>query len=195
MPADAIFAEPTTITGSIGVAVAFPTAENALEHIGVNLDGVTTSRHAGWSLALPVDEELDAMFSRWASSAYRRFVEVVAVSRARDTDYIRSIAGGRVWLAPEALELGLIDQLGTMEDAIAHAAAMAELDSYRVDYVVKPPSYTIALLQRFSIAVGQSQARSFNLFADSAARLMETLENLSQPRATVMCTVCSVELL
>jgi protease-4 len=194
-PADTIFAEPTTITGSIGVAVAFPTVENALEQIGVNIDGVTTSRHAGWSLALPVDEELDALFARWASGAYRRFIEVVAVSRERDTEYIRSIAGGRVWLAPEALEIGLIDQLGTMEDAIEHAAALAELESYRVDYVVKPPSYTMALLQRFAINVGRSQAQSFNLFADSAARLMETLDNLSQPRATVMCTVCSVELL
>jgi protease-4 len=194
-PADAIFAEPTTITGSIGVAVAFPTVENALDHIGVHLDGVTTSQHAGWNLARPVDEKLDAIFARWASSAYQRFVNVVADSRGMDAEYIRSIAGGRVWLAPKALELGLIDQLGTMEDAIEYAAALAELESFRVNYVVKPVSPAMELLRRFSITAGQSHAGSFNLFYASASRLMETLNNLGQPRATVMCTVCSVELL
>ncbi len=194
-PAEAIFAEPTTITGSIGVAVAFPTIENTLDHIGVKLDGVTTSRHAGWNPGRPVDESLDAIFARWASSAYERFIEVVAASRGRDSEYIRSIAGGRVWLAPKALELGLIDQLGTMEDAVVHAARLAELDDYRVHYTVQPMSPAIELLRRFSITAGQSHARSINLFAASATRLMETLDNLSQPRATVMCTVCSVELL
>ncbi len=194
-PANAIFAEPTTITGSIGVAVAFPTVENALDHIGVNLDGVATSQHAGWNPGRPVDEKLDAMFARWASSAYQRFVDVVAQSRGKEPEYIRSIAGGRVWLAPSALELGLIDQLGTMEDAIKYAAALAELENYRVDYVVKPLSPSIALLRQFWITAGGSHARSFNLFADSASRLMETLDNLSQPQATVMCTICSVEIL
>lgn len=194
-PAETIFAEPTTITGSIGVAVAFPTVENVLDQIGVTLDGVTTSEHAGWNLGRPVDERLDAIFARWASSAYQRFVNVVADSRGREPDYIRSIAGGRVWLAPAALELGLIDKLGTMEDAIEYAAARAELENYRVNYVVKPVSPAVQLLRRLSITAADSHARSFNLFAESASRLMETLDNLNQPQATVMCTVCSVELL
>jgi protease-4 len=194
-PADAIFAEPTTITGSIGVAVAFPTIENALDHIGIKLDGVTTSANAGWNLARPVDEKLDALFARWASSSYQRFINVVAQSRGKEPDYIRSIAGGRVWLAPSALERGLIDQLGTMEDAIEHAAAQAELEDYRVSYVVKPVSPAMVLLRRFAITTGNVTHGSFNLFAAKAARLMETLDNISQPQATVMCTVCSVELL
>ena len=194
-PAETIFAEPTTITGSIGVAIAFPTLENVLDHIGVTLDGVTTSQHAGWNLGRPVDDKLDAIFARWASSAYQRFVNVVADSRGKESDYIRSIAGGRVWLAPAALELGLIDKLGTMEDAIEYAAARAELQSYRVNYVVKPVSPAVEFLRRLSITAADSHARSFNLFAQSAARLMETMDDLSQPRATVMCTVCSVELL
>ena len=194
-PADVIFAEPTTITGSIGVAVAFPTIENALDHIGIKLDGVTTSANAGWNLARPVDEKLDALFARWASSSYQRFINVVAQSRGKEPDYIRSIAGGRVWLAPSALERGLIDQLGTMEDAIEYAAAQAELEDYRVSYVVKPVSPAMALLRRFAIATGNVTHGSFNLFAAQAARLMDTLDNISQPQATIMCTVCSVELL
>jgi protease-4 len=194
-PANTIFAEPTTITGSIGVAVAFPTFEGTLDHIGISLDGVTTSEHAGWTVARPVDKELDAKFARWASSAYQRFVDVVADSRDRDPEYIRSIAGGRVWLAPKALELGLIDQLGTMEDAIEFAAALAELESYRIHYVLKPESPAVKLLRQFSITAGPSHARPFNLFAHSASRLMEGLDDLSQPQATVICTDCSLELL
>jgi len=194
-PAAAIFAEPTTITGSIGVAVAFPTIENVLDHIGINLDGVTTSVNAGWGLGRPVDEKLDALFARWASSSYERFINVVAQSREREPDYIRSIAGGRVWLAPSALELGLVDQLGTMEDAIEYAAIQAELEDYRVSYVTKPISPTMALLRRFSIATSNVSQGPFNLYAAKAARLMDTLDNISQPQATVMCTVCSVEML
>jgi protease-4 len=194
-PADAIFAEPTTITGSIGVAVAFPTIENSLDHVGISLDGVTTSEHAGWNPALPVNEKLDAIFARWASSAYQRFIDIVAESRDKDTAYIRSIAGGRVWLAPEALELGLVDRLGTMDDAIEYAAGLAELESYQVNYVEKPLSPAIEFLRRFSLLQGSSSSQTLNLFAASASRLMETLENLSQPRATVLCTICSVELL
>ncbi len=194
-PADAIFAEPTTITGSIGVAVAFPTLEKSLDHIGVSLDGVTTSEHAGWNPALPVNEKLDAIFARWASSAYERFIAIVAESRDRDAAYIRSVAGGRVWLAPEALELGLVDRLGTMDDAIEYAAGLAELERYEVNYLEKPLSPTMELLRRFSLVADSSGSRTLNLFAASASRLMETLEDLSQPRATVLCTLCSVELL
>ena len=100
-----------------------------------------------------------------------------------------------MWLAPKALELGLIDQLGTMEDAIEFAAALAELESYRIHYVLKPESPAVKLLRQFSITAGPSHARPFNLFAHSASRLMEGLDDLSQPQATVICTDCSLELL
>jgi protease-4 len=187
-PADRIFAEPTTITGSIGVAVAFPTLENLFDYVGVHFDGVTTSEHAGWGINRPVNEKLDALFARWASAAYERFVQTVADSRGRDPDYIRSIAGGRVWLAPAALELGLIDELGTMEDAIAHAAEAAGLADYRVDYVVKPISPAFALLRQFDLRIGIDQR--LGSFAQQVMRSFQTLEGLSQPRATVMCTLC-----
>ena len=106
-PADSIFAEPTTITGSIGVAIAFPTLENAFDHVGINFDGVTTSEYAGWNLNQGINEKLDAVFARFASTAYNRFIDVVASSRNKEPEYIRSIAGGRVWIGSRAQELGL----------------------------------------------------------------------------------------
>ena len=189
-PAQRIFAEPTTITGSIGVAVAFPTLENLFDHIGVHFDGVTTSEHAGWSINRPVNEKLDVLFARWASSAYQRFVDTVAESRGRDADYIRSIAGGRVWLAPDALERGLIDELGTMEDAIAFAAEAAGIDDYRVNYVVKPISPAFALLRQFDLSVGSAIDGNLTTAAEQIVNAMQGLKGLNAPRATVMCTEC-----
>lgn len=194
-PAETIFAEPTTITGSIGVAIAFPTLENVFDYIGVNFDGVTTSEHAGWGVNQAVDAKLDAVFARWASSAYQRFIDTVANSREKDPEYIRSIAGGRVWLAPRALELGLIDELGTLEDAIAFAAARTKLDGYRVNYVVKEVSPAVALLKAFSLGTTVGTHGSYNLFSDRVAKLLAELEDLSQPRATLLCSRCLVEIL
>ena len=189
-PAQRIFAEPTTITGSIGVAVAFPTLENLFDYIGVHFDGVTTSEHAGWSINRPVNEKLDALFARWASSAYERFVDTVAESRDKDADYIRSIAGGRVWLAPDALARGLIDELGTMEDAIAYAAEAAGIDDYRVNYVTKPISPAFALLRQFDLSVSTAVDGNLTTAAEHIVNAMQDLEGLNAPRATVMCTVC-----
>ena len=194
-PGDRIFAEPNTITGSIGVAVVFPTIENTLDYIGVNPDGVTTSKHAAWGPHLPVDEQLDAIFARWASDAYEHFIDTVAASRSREEDYIRSIAGGRVWLAPKALELGLIDELGTLEQAIAYAASQAGVEDYRVDYVTKPAPPAVAFLRQFSASVGIGPGSSYQTFVARVQSLFELFEDLSEPKATVMCAECMVEVL
>jgi len=193
-PADVIYAEPTTITGSIGVAVAFPTLENLFDHAGIHFDGVRTSEYAGWSLNRPIDEELDAIFARWASSAYTRFISLVAESRSREPEYIRSIAGGRIWIGSRALELGLVDALGSLEEAIADAAARAALEEYQVDYVTRKPSPLMALLQRLSggLAVADS---SYGSFARRVSRLMSLVDNIDRPTATVMCKDCMVEVL
>ncbi len=194
-PADAIYAEPTTITGSIGVAVAFPTFENSFEHIGVNFDGVTTSDNAGWSPVLPVNETLDSYFARWAGTAYERFLSTVATDRDKELEYIRSIAGGRVWVGSRALDLGLVDAMGNMEQTIAAAANRAGLADYRVDYVVKEPPPYLALLRAFRQGASLDISSSYRAFGAQVARLIGLLEGINKPTATVMCTECMVELL
>lgn len=193
-PADSIYAEPTTITGSIGVAIAFPTLENVFDYAGIHFDGVTTSEFAGWGINQGVDARLDAIFARWASSAYRRFIDLVAASRGKDHDYVRSIAGGRVWIGGKARELGLVDELGTMEDAIASAAGRAGLVDYRVNYVVKEPSPALVLLRRFMAGMTGDLEAPLGAFAQRVSRLLAIVKDISQPKATVMCTRCMVEM-
>ena len=124
-PADYIFAEPTTITGSIGVAIAIPTLENAMDYIGVNFDGVVTSKHGGWDLTQAINDDLDKIFAAWGADAYDRFVNFVADSRSQSYEEINKIAGGRVWIATSAEEIGLVDEIGNVDDAIAYAAKMS----------------------------------------------------------------------
>ena len=140
-------------------------------------------------------EKLDAIFARWAGSAYQRFIGVVASGRDKEPDYIRSIAGGRVWLAEAAQERGLVDDIGSIDQALEAAAEMAGLEAYRVDYVTPQPSRAAQLLQRFAIgALGVDGDLREHSFARRLARLMEELEGISEPQATVLCAHCMIDL-
>ena len=194
-PANTIFAEPHTITGSIGVAVTIPTLENVFDWAGVNFDGVQTGEHAGWSPALAMNEKLDSMFSKWASGAYQHFVSLVAKSREREIDYIKSIAGGRVWLAPKALEIGLIDNIGGITEAIDFAAKTAQLDDYSVDYVVPEVSPLIAILEQLPINIIKHEDNFWSSFAKRFEAAMGDLNTFSSPKATVTCSQCLIEIL
>lgn len=134
--ADEIWATPATITGSIGVFAAFPTFEGLLARLGVHTDGVGTTTLAG-SLRVdrPLDPELKAALDAGVGNAYQTFLSVVAEGRGMPVDAVAAVAEGRVWSAADALEAGLVDHLGGLAEAIASAAAIAELEDYSVDYV------------------------------------------------------------
>ena len=194
-PADYIFAEPTTITGSIGVAVAIPTLENVMDYVGVNFDGVVTSKHGGWDPTQVIDEDLDKIFAGWAAGAYDRFINFVAESRSQSYEDIKKIAGGRVWIATSAKEIGLVDEIGGIDDAIAYAANMAELEDYQVEYYGKklsPEELLIKeLLENFDVSLGEPKVLSaINGLAD----FYETMTNIQEPKALLTCKDCLVEL-
>jgi len=194
-PADYIFAEPTTITGSIGVAIALPTLENVMDYVGVNFDGVVTSKHGGWDPTQAIDEDLDKIFAAWGAGAYDRFVNFVADSRSQSYEDIKKIAGGRVWIATSAKEIGLVDEIGGIDDAIAYAANMAELEDYQVEYYgqkLSPEELIIKeLLENFDVSVSEPKAMSaLNGIAD----LYETLTEIQQPKALLTCQICMVDL-
>ena len=175
-PADYIFAEPTTITGSIGVAIALPTLENAMDYIGVNFDGVVTSKHGGWDPTQAIDEDLDKIFASWGADAYDRFVNFVADSRSQSYEDIKAIAGGRVWIATSAKEIGLVDEIGGIDDAIAYAVNLTELEDYQVEYYgqeLSPEELILReLLENFDVSLGEPKVLSaLNGLAD----LYETL--------------------
>ena len=194
-PADYIFAEPTTITGSIGVAIALPTLENAMDYIGVNFDGVVTSKHGGWDPTQPIDEDLDKIFAGWGADAYDRFVSFVAESRSQSYEDIKAIAGGRVWIATTAKEIGLVDKIGGIDDAITYAANMAELKNYQVEYYgeeLSPEELILKeLLENFDVSLGEAKVLSaLNGLAD----LYETLSDIQEPKALLTCKDCLVNL-
>jgi protease-4 len=193
-PANRIFAQPTTITGSIGVAIVIPTFENSLEHIGVNSDGTATSNFAGWGLKRPIDEKLDAVFRQLGSSSYQRFIDIVSEGRQRDEAYIRSIAGGRVWSGEKALELGLVDELGGLEDAIAAAAEIAGVGDYRTEYRFREPPFSVKFIRRFMRDALVEADSPLGAFGRRVGVLFQAMEDLSRPRVSLVCNRCLVEL-
>ena len=194
-PADYIFAEPTTITGSIGVAIALPTLENAMDYIGVKFDGVVTSKHGGWDPTQAIDEDLDKIFAGWGADAYDRFVGFVAKSRSQPYEDIKAIAGGRVWIATSAKELGLIDGIGGVEDAIAYAVEMAALEDHVVKYYQKnlSPQELIVqeLLKNFDITVQGSA--SLDMLA-GLTKIYKNLVDIKSPQVLLTCELCLVDI-
>ena len=194
-PADYIFAEPTTITGSIGVAIALPTLENAMDYIGVNFDGVVTSKHGGWDPTQAIDEDLDKIFAGWGADAYDRFVNFVADSRSQSYEDIKAIAGGRVWIATSAKEIGLVDEIGGIDDAIAYAVNLTELEDYQVEYYgqeLSPEELIIReLLENFDVSIKEPKVFSaLNGLTD----LYETLTGIQQPKALLTCEDCMIDI-
>ena len=194
-PADYIFAEPTTITGSIGVAIALPTLENAMDYIGVNFDGVVTSKYGGWDPTQAIDDDLDKIFESWGADAYDRFVNFVADSRSQSYEEIKAIAGGRVWIATSAKDVGLIDEIGGIDDAIAYAASLNELEDFKVKYYgqqLSPEELILReLLENFDLSIKEPKVFSaLNGLAD----FYETLVDIQKPKALLTCKDCMIDL-
>lgn len=130
--ADSIFAHPNTITGSIGVFGVIPNMEGFFKNkLGVTFDGVNTAPHAdAGSIFKPMGEIEKSIIQEGINRIYAQFKQRVATGRKKDTAYIETIAQGRVWSGQDALAHGLIDRLGSLQDAINSAAKMAKLGDY-----------------------------------------------------------------
>jgi protease-4 len=134
-PAHEIWAEPTTITGSIGIFGFIPTFENSLAEIGVYEDGVATTATARQpSVTGGVTEEWDTVLQSSIEAGYERFLSIVAESRDMTRDEVDAVAQGRIWTGQQAFDRGLVDSIGGYDDAIAAAAERAGLEEgdYRV---------------------------------------------------------------
>jgi protease IV len=140
--ADSIFAQPNTITGSIGVFTIIPNMQNFFRNkLGVTFDGVKTAAHADAMSAIkPLSETEKRFIQTDVDSIYRTFLTRVAEGRGMSIAQVDSIAQGRVWTGEKALALGLVDRMGNMQDAIDCAARMAKLDEYAVREYPEPQS-------------------------------------------------------
>ena len=139
--ADEIWATPTTLTGSIGVFGFFPTLDQSLATLGVSTDGVGTSDVAG---SMRLDRPLMAITERAIQSSvensYARFIGLVAAGRDMETSQVESIASGRVWSGTDAQANGLVDKLGGLDQAVAAAASLSDLESYQIETIELPLS-------------------------------------------------------
>jgi protease IV len=156
MNANRIYAEPNTITGSIGIFGMFFTVPDTLAKIGVTSDGVSTSPLAGaFNITRPLDPNVGVLIQSIIDKGYRDFVGNVAKARGKDFASIDAIAQGRVWTGEQAAQRGLVDKLGGLRDAIADAAQQAKLGS---DYPVRYAERPMGTFERFVTSVGDSAA-------------------------------------
>ena len=136
LPADQIYATPTTLTGSVGVFGLYPNVDDALTAVGITNDVIRTTPYGlSSSLMVKPTDATHSLRTLMVKRYYDQFVGLVAAARDKPVEYIEELAQGRVWLGTEALQSGLIDQLGEIEAAIAKAAELAGLTEYDVEYV------------------------------------------------------------
>ena len=135
--ADYIYAEPTTLTGSIGIFGTVPNAKKLREKVGLDMDGVSTHKYAGMlstTLYNGLNNEEYALMQALVERGYELFTQRCADGRGVSQDAIKKVGEGRVWLGVDALKLGLVDELGNIDDAILKAAELAGLGEYQLTY-------------------------------------------------------------
>jgi protease-4 len=146
--ADQIWASPATITGSIGIFGAIPTFEKTLASLGVYRDGIgTTPLAAGLDLTQPLPEQLKSAIQQTITYNYDQFLQIVANGRNLEKSKVAELAQGRVYDGMTAKTLGLVDNLGSLEDAIGAAAKLANLQVFTTEYIRQPLTAKEQLLQ------------------------------------------------
>ncbi|MBU2870566.1 signal peptide peptidase SppA [Colwellia sp. E2M01] len=148
-PADLIYASPATITGSIGIFGMMMTFEDSLSKLGVYTDGVGTTDLSGFGPTQALTPGMAKLFQLSVNRGYQEFIQLVAKNRNMTEQQVDAVAQGRVWSGRKAKELGLVDELGNLDDAVLAAATLAELVEYDTLLVEKEQSPRSKILQQF----------------------------------------------
>ncbi|HCS29523.1 MAG TPA: signal peptide peptidase SppA [Spongiibacteraceae bacterium] len=196
--ADEIWATPATITGSIGIFGAFPTIEQSLAKLGITTDGIATTEIAG---GLRPDRPLNPVVKRALQSGiehgYRQFLSIVAQGRDMLPEQVDKIAQGRVWTGADAKHLGLVDQLGGLDDAVAAAANLAGMSEYRKKWVepALPPMQALVahLLESTGLKAGLAARSSLpQRWWQPLGRQIQAFLQLRDPTGLyAFCAECS----
>ena len=176
---DYIFAEPNTITGSIGVFGMIPAVQNFLKNkIGITVDQVGTNAHSDQgSLMRPLDALESERMQASIEQIYGTFTKRVADGRHLDVAFVDSIGQGRVWAGSDALQLGLVDKLGNINDAIAKAAELAQLDNYDVCYYPKQKDWFEMIFSMKDDAIDEAVRQKMGYFYPMFNDLQQVLEH------------------
>ena len=198
-PADFIYAEPSTITGSIGVFGILPSFEGTRAKLGIGADGVKTTPLSGEPDVLNgPSPEASQLLQTGVESIYRRFLGIVSQSRHKTPQQIDQIAQGRVWDGGTAHQLGLVDGFGGMDEAIAKAAELAKLGDERgVTYLDRPTSFKEQLIEMLADqekGEGSAPAEGYAFFGNGQLKLAQALADmrsvLTGPSIQVRCLEC-----
>lgn len=194
--ADEIWASPTTVTGSIGIFGLIPSFEKTLARYGVFSDGVATTPIAdGVSAMRGVTPAYGEVLQTVVEAGYEQFLSTVAKGRNMDVDAVHDVAQGRIWTGEKAHELGLVDELGDLEQAIIAAAHLADVEGYAVWYVEPEIPFEQMLLQRFTTSVSNVlptiSTNPLALITSKVRRELGFFSSLNDPRDTyVICGNC-----
>lgn len=182
--ADYIFAEPTTITGSIGIFGLIPNFAKLRDKVGYDVDGVGTNKHslmASNMMMKGMNEEERAMMQAMIERGYDTFTRRCAAGRHMPQSEIKKIGEGRVWLGQDALQLGLVDELGNIDNAIAKAAALAGIEDYAlVTYPEKKDAWAEML-------------KMFDNTTDEEKMIAKFRELVKEPRILMLAPVVEIK--
>ncbi len=195
-PADSIFAEPNTLTGSIGIFSIVPAVGPAFDKsLGIDYDSVKTGPLA-YDVTMPIFEMEPRVAEKWqrdTEEGYRTFLSRVADGRGMTPEEVDKVAQGRVWTGSTATELGLVDKVGNLDRAIASAVSMAEIDDYRVVSYPKVKDPVQQLIDEILNPTGMSRAvskleKDFPLLAPYYSAMME-IQKAKGPQAKMLIDV------
>jgi protease-4 len=201
-PADEIWASPATLTGSIGIFAIIPTVDRTLGKLGVSVDGVGTTPLSGQlRLDRPLGTEARALLQSQISHGYDEFLERVSSGRKKSRADIDAIAQGHVWAGTDALRLGLVDHLGTFDEAVKAAAHRAKLSDYAPEFIEPELTWTqqlaLALKTRlaqevFAASPDQRALAQLGARLDPLAREVTELSRFSVPNRVYAYCFCEV---
>ncbi|WP_438469018.1 signal peptide peptidase SppA [Vibrio vulnificus] len=202
MSADKIIAQPTTLTGSIGIFSVITTFEKGFNKLGIYTDGVGTSPFSGEGISTGLSKGASQAFQMGIEHGYQRFISLVGNNRDLSLDAVDKVAQGRVWTGYDALQHGLVDQIGDFDDAVAEAAKMAQLENYNLYWVEEPLSPTEQFIQEFmkqvKISMGADIQSILPPSLQPVAQQMEQhaslLQNFNDPKGYyAFCLNCEVQ--
>jgi len=196
-PADKIMAHPSTITGSIGVFAVIPSFEKTLGDFGIQSDGVATTQLAGAiSTTRGISDLGKDLLQVQVEQSYQQFLSLVASARNMSVEDVDRVAQGRVWSGAQARERGLVDDFGTLDDAIELAAELAGLEDYRKIVITDPPTPFEQFLERLQPYFGAQMYQSAQpaQWTPSVEQLMarakDTVNALSRGGIYARCVEC-----
>ena len=177
-----IYSDATTLTGSIGVFSMIPEFSEVTKKVGVGVETLGSNKHSDmYSLMRPFDTEEMAYMQASVEDIYELFVNLVASSRGMESTRVDEIAQGRVWTGADALEIGLVDEIGTLEDAISYAAALADLHSSDEYSVVGYP-HPLTFVEELMMSFGKGNQEPSILSGTPFAGMEKALEALKSQK-------------